>query len=481
MVSIVVEPGAAYPGPESSYSPSERYPEYAYDEVAPRPNRAYALVREALRQAGLDAKRFGEASWNPLGAFLSEGQRAFLLCNFVYHRRPQEAKDDIWAKCTHGAVLRAVADYALKAVGPSGRVLFGNAPLQSCDWDKVLAETGSARVVEFYRRRGLPVEARDLRLRVAHRDLLGRVRSMEMRDDARSAAIDLAGDSLLATIGTSAAAPRFRVSDYDPHRIESFHRGGSHRYVIHRDILRADAVISLPKLKTHEKVGITCALKGFVGTVAHKDCLAHHRFGNPSRGGDEYPDSLSFLRPLSAYHDWVNARPAGAALQGVFEIVDRTSRRIARRLGAHMAGAWHGNDTAWRMALDLARIVHHADREGILRDHPQRTHAALIDGIVAGEGDGPLDPRPYAAGALIFAENVVDADLAASRLMGFDPARIPLLHEAGRTMRWALPSSGLATGVVANGRAVRQDELGGLLPRGFEPPSGWRSVLGASG
>ena len=66
--------------------------------------------------------------------------------------------------------------------------------------------------------------------------------------------------------------------------------------MIHRDVLEADVVIHLSKLKTHEKVGITCGLKGFVGSVGHKDCLAHHRFGPPGRGGDEYPDSQAFLR-----------------------------------------------------------------------------------------------------------------------------------------------------------------------------------------
>ena len=62
------------------------------------------------------------------------------------------------------------------------------------------------------------------------------------------------------------------------------------------------------------------------GNIAHKDCLAHHRFGPPSRGGDEYPDRFSFLYPLSGFHDWVHGRPPGTRLQGLLEGIARSAR-----------------------------------------------------------------------------------------------------------------------------------------------------------
>ena len=475
LVSILSRPSVNYPTGDAFYSPDRRYPEYPFDHVADRPNPVYEMVRELLAQAGLDREHLGTADWNPLGGWIAPGSSVFVLCNFVYHRRPQDSSTDLWAKCTHGSVLRALIDYVLIAAGTNATIRFGNSALQSCDWNRVLQDTGAARVAEFYERTGTRVLPTDLRLHVAQRSTLGRVTSVERRDEARHAVeVDLSRESLLAEL---AGSSRFRISDYDPRRIEAFHTGGSHRYVIHRAVLESDVVFSLPKLKTHEKVGITCGLKGFVGTVGHKDCLAHHRFGNPAAGGDEYPDRFGFMRPLSAFHDWINRRGAGASLQGGLQIAERTAQRILRRLGVTRGGAWSGNDTAWRMTLDLARIVHYAGADGLMHERPQRRHLSLIDGIVAGEAEGPLVPRPAAAGCLLLSDDVVLGDRVACRLMGFDPQAIPLLREASRSMSHPIaPPDGPLT-VVANGSACSVDDVKPVLGRRFRPPAGWRKRL----
>jgi uncharacterized protein (DUF362 family) len=480
--SIVSSPGVGYPDSESSYCPSERYPEYRFDQLATRPNEVYAMVRRLFAQLGLDRQRFGTPEWNPLGRYIARGSSVFVLPNFVYHRRVQDSVEAHQAKCTHGSVLRAVIDYVLLATGREATIRFGNSALQSCNWNQVLRDTGADRVAEFYRDVGARVEPTDLRLYVAERSLLGRVTSVEQRErPGQAVEVDLGRDSLLAELGDEGGSqPRFRVSDYDPRRIEAFHAGSSHRYVINRAVLEADVVLSLPKLKTHEKVGITCGLKGFVGTVGHKDCLAHHRLGSPGINGDEYPQALALLRPLSEFHDWLNKRPHGAPLQGAFQILDRTARRVLRRLGATMGGAWYGNDTAWRMTLDLARIVHFADVAGQMHDEPQRRHLLLIDGIIAGEGDGPLVPSPAPAGTLVFSDHVARGDRLACRLMGFEPESIALIHEASRSMRYPISDDDAASDVIRNeDRNCEESDLQPVLGRPFRPPSGWRSRLAA--
>jgi uncharacterized protein (DUF362 family) len=474
-IKTLAEP--RYPAPDAGFSPAERYPELRFGEAAAAPNPVYAALRGLFEQAGLDALHAGTPAWNPLGAFVKPGARVFVLCNFVYHRRPQESELDLQAKCIHGSVLRALVDYLLIAVGPGGRVAFGNAPLQACSWARVLEETGAARALAFYRERGLPVEARDLRLVVAERDVLGRVVSVDRRDEAGQAVVvDLAGDSLLAEHPGS-PRPHYRVADYDPRRTERFHAGRSHRYVVHRETLEADVIVSLSKLKTHEKVGVTCGLKGFVGAVGHKDCLAHHRFGSPDGGGDEYPTSWSVLRPLSRFQDWLGTRDHAAPFQAALEIGDRSARRLLRRLGAVQGGAWSGNDTCWRMALDLARILHHADAAGVLHDAPQRTHLSLIDGVIAGEGEGPLAPSPVRAGVLLFGDDVVFTDRIACRLMGFDPDRIPLVARAAQPMRWGLASAAASREIVRDGRPCDESALAPAAGRPFLPPRGWREHL----
>ena len=480
VASVVQGAGVVYPDSDAFFSPHERHPEYPFETVAERPNPAYEAVRRVLAQSGLDRERYGTSAWNPLGDLLEPGSRVFILCNFVYHRRFQESEQDFQAKCIHGSVLRALCDYVWLAVGPEGRIQFGNSPLQACDWEKVLSETGASTVLDFYRKRGLPIEAKDLRLWVTRRDLMGRVVSVEDREASREGVeIDLAGASFLDEIAVGAHGPaRFRISDYRPERIEAFHANHRQRYVVHRDVLEADAVVSLSKLKTHEKVGITCGLKGFVGMVGHKDCLAHHRFGSPDVGGDEYPHSRRFLQPISRFQDWVQGRDPGSPLQGLLQVADRTSRRAIRRLGFDMAGAWYGNDTCWRMALDLARIAHYADANGVMQDEPQRRHLSLVEGIVGGEGDGPLSPSPVNAGVLAFCDSVAWGDHVAARLMGFEPATIPIVRESLRDVRYPLVAQPpVPPHVVVDGEERPLEDLAGVRGAPFRPPRGWRRHL----
>jgi uncharacterized protein (DUF362 family) len=451
--SIVTDEQIVYPDSAEWFSPSTAYPEYRLNHLATKTNAVYTAVRDCFAQAGLDAARFGTEAWNPLGDLVQPGQRVFVLCNFVQHRRANESDEAFAGKCTHGSVVRALVDYLLLA---GARVQFGNAPVQSCNWEAVLEQTGAARVQEFYALRHLPASAVDLRMTVAERDALGNVTREVERDAATlTVEIDLGSTSLLDEPSRHGA--RYRVQDYSPDRTEAFHAPGKHIYVLHRAVLEADVVFSLPKLKTHEKVGVTCAVKGCVGAVGHKDCLAHHRFGPPAKGGDEYPrDPLGLFRAASWLHDRVYR---SGAKSGFMRIADNYLRKILRRINPSVAGAWWGNDTAWRMAVDLARIVEHADANGVMHETRVRPNYALVDGVVGGQGRGPLRPDPVASGTIFFADDVYVADTIAATLMGFDPRAVPhLRHHL------------LQEGSV---------DLPGVKPLSvrYEPPPGWKGHL----
>src|SRR4029079_16661561 len=127
---------------------------------------------------------------------------------------------------------------------------------------------------------------KDFRLVTLDDDARGMVRSSDSRTDADYVRFDLAGDSLLDPI-TSDAAP-FRVTMYDPRALDETHRRGRHRYLVARELIEADVVFNVPKLKTHKKAGITGALKNLVGINGHKAYLPHHRKGGSIDGGDCY-------------------------------------------------------------------------------------------------------------------------------------------------------------------------------------------------
>jgi len=76
---------------------------------------------------------------------------------------------------------------------------------------------------------------------------------------------------------------------------------------------------------------------------------------------------------------------------------------------------WVGIDNA---ILDVAGAV--------------RPAYAIVDGIIGMEGNGPIQGTPIEAGVLVFGDDPVATDTVTATMMGFDPARIPYLHEAGR-------------------------------------------------
>jgi len=436
-------------------------------------------VRQVFAQTGLDPDHFQGPDWNPLRQWIKPGSRVFILCNFVLHRSPDESIECFHTKCLHASVLRAVVDYVLLALKGTGSVAFGNSPMQACDWDAVLRETGTAKMMEFYAMNGVPVNARDLRFFVLRSNSLGFVRSTERRPKDDEVAVDLGGESYFAELDC-VSPPKYRVMNYSRRRMESCHQAGSHVYVINRNLLESDVVISLPKFKTHEKVGLTCALKGFVGSVGHKDSLPHHRFGPPEKGGDEYPrDKGGILWKTSAFHDWVQMMAPDTRRGGLARVLDKVIRAVLNRWAPIREGAWWGNDTAWRMVLDLARIATYASFSGALQDKPQRTHLVLVDGIIGGEGGGPLFPTPVPTGLLLFSDGLLATDIAVAHLMGFDPQQMPFLREAQRSLRYSLPSPDWTTeSMIYNGKPVALRELSSLLQRPFNPPPGWVGHLG---
>ena len=60
-----------------------------------------------------------------------------------------------------------------------------------------------------------------------------------------------------------------------------------------------------------------------------------------------------------------------------------------------------------------------------------RPDLQIVDGIVAMEGNGPIQGTPKDMGVLVFGTDMVATDATATRLMRFDPERIPYLKEAG--------------------------------------------------
>lgn len=424
----------SYEGLEPPYGPGRAYPEHQrlVDDaaIAGPPNPAYAAIRTSLRALGLDASRFGTTEWNPLGDLVAPGNCVVLKPNLIRHFNPLEGST-VESIITHGAVLRALADYAFLAVGSEGCVTIAEAPQQDCNFNRIREIVGLDDLVRHYRETlGRDLAVIDLRreevvfrdgIIVERRDLTG--------DPAGYRIVDLGDRSSFHASGLDSR--RFRGADYDPVITAAHHSGGRHEYLLSETVLSADLVVNLPKLKTHKKTGVTLALKNLVGINGDKNWLPHHSIGSRAAGGDEFPSDRLVDRLRSRATEF--ARPL--LTRGSGTRCFRAARRLenaVRGEGFIRSGNWWGNRTTWRMCLDLNRCLYYSDAQGLHLDatKPVRTVLTVLDGIVAGEGDGPLAARNVALGVILASTDPVALDLAAIRLMGFDERRIPKVAEA---------------------------------------------------
>jgi uncharacterized protein (DUF362 family) len=437
------------------------------------PNPVYEAVEAMWRGLGLDQARAGTPEWNPLGDVIAPGDRVIVKPNLVSSKNLHQKLTGLKlaASSTHGSLLRPILDYALRAAGPRGQVRVVDSPVEGCEIEKVAGPLGIFSVVEHLRSKGHDVEFIDMRsFRVAPMFALDDVRGLgrswnlgllvrrRMSGDPKGyRTVDLARDSFFALKGAPPPGTlRFHRSHYKTPL--AHHTEQRHEYSMPGTVLDADVVINIPKLKTHKKTAVTLSLKGVIGLSNEKYWLPHFTAGDPSRGGDEFDRAQS---ASSALGNKLSRFP----LPGDHSLVVRAPRVDAP--SKVIDGSWQGNTTLWRTVLDLNRILFFADREGRLRGEPQRRYITVVDGIVAGEGEGPLGATPVHAGLLIGGFDPSLVDLVATEAMGFDPTLIPLVREA-------LYGTLLPTGQPATLERVLD---GPSATRRFVPPRSWPSLL----
>jgi len=332
---------------------------------------------------------------------------------------------------THPAVIEAVIRWAGTQLAGSGSITICDAPQTDSSFAVLNQYCGLDEMVERCRRDfpGTTIELLDLRPEEWH-----------AVDGVTVSKTQLPGDPAGETfVGLNDASEfvgfhgdgRLFGASFNMAETNERHSGGRHEYMLCRTPMDADVLINLPKLKSHKKVGVTCALKNLVGINANKNWLPHHTEGTPDQGGDQFPASTAKAK---LEHSWmgrakriVNGRPL---LSRLFVPVKKLGRlffgdtqKVVR------SGNWHGNDTCWRMVLDLNKCLYDFDGAGQPRQKPLR-YLAVVDGIIGGEGNGPMSPDAKPCGVILAGIHPAAVDMAAATLMGFDWQKLRLLKNS---------------------------------------------------
>ncbi|MGA8431740.1 MAG: DUF362 domain-containing protein [Candidatus Sulfotelmatobacter sp.] len=439
-------------------------------EIGGATTSAEVALHQLFRTWRLDPEHYGTSDWNPLGALIPRGARIVMKPNWVFHENQRGAGLDCLV--THSSIIEGVAKY-IGLTEPASLVI-GDAPIQGCDFEKLRQLAGIDEFADRLRQHGLHFTVADFRRTIRKASSQGHQKSEGVRDLNNFVLFDLKTDSLLEPLSDDAS--KFRVTMYNPDLLRRTHAAGRHQYLIAREVIEANVIVNLPKLKSHRKACVTGALKNLVGINGNKEFLPHHRKGGSENGGDCYAGGPAWKR---AAEDWLDAanRSSPGATQSAFAWMARTAERIGAKLGAdeNLEGSWFGNDTIWRTCLDLQRILRYGKLDGSLAVTPQRTVISITDAIVGGEGEGPLGNTPVPSGFVTGALNPAAAEWVHARLMGFDPEKISLIREAFGRFDYPLTDFSSQSIQVWIGDAEQSSQ--DIFPfegRAFLPARGWQ-------
>jgi uncharacterized protein (DUF362 family) len=475
--SVSVFKGTDDSYPETSpYLPAENYPEFR-GKVGPSSERnpVYPLFRNLLALMKWDEARFGTPEWNPFEVLVRPGDKVLIKPNLVRHLHL--GGGDYRTVVTHPSIVRCVLDYIALSLKGRGEIVVGDAPVQSADFDMVVERNGLKVLCEDVSFTwGVPVKLVDFRLWTVTLDENHRVVTGETRsgDPKGYRIVDLADRSLLVPI--SSEKEKYRVTNYPCGTMQEHHNEEKNEYLIPNSVLDADVVINLPKLKTHRKVGMTAALKNLVGINGFKDWLPHHRCGAITEGGDEYL-TPSLLKKFQTVSIEGMDRDPHSPLNRLQRQVVRAAELLSRKFGAdpYFEGSWFGNDTLWRTVLDLNRLLSFAGRDGAMRETPQRRCFTIVDAVIAGEGEGPMEPDARPCGILAAGRNPVAVDAALATLIGFDYRKIPIIAKAFEIKDWPLVDfTPGEIGIVSNDPRISTLKVGDPCNLyNFRPSAGW--------
>ncbi len=430
---------------------------------------------ESLCEAALDALDLPSD-------FIRPGDRVVLKPNWVKEHDERRPGPGAWEHVvTHPRVIETVMRWAASRLGGSGSVVVCDAPQTDSSFARIRSYCQLDERVAACRRDypGVGFELLDLRPEEWHAvDGVTVSKTQLPGDPLGSTCVRLDEGSEFVEFG---GCGRLYGASYDMAATNSHHVGSRHEYLLCRTPMEADVLINLPKLKTHKKVGLTCALKNLVGINADKNWLPHHTEGTPAQGGDQFPADTTRAR---LEHSWMGAAKRllkdSTVLSRLFVPLKKAGRLVfGDTQDVVRSGNWHGNDTCWRMVLDLNKCLFFYDGAGQPRTRPLR-YLAVVDGIVAGEGNGPMAPDPKPCGVILAGTHPAAVDCAAATLMGFQWDRLRLLAGAfrmrGRSFVGFTPGD---IRVISN-QPGWQGPLSTLTdPLRFRPHFGWVGAIEA--
>lgn len=470
--------------PKPPFNPDVIYPELKSlhkDIKIDENNQIFNAVRKSLSLIGMDYENFNTEKWNPFKDLVKPGEIVFIKPNMIAEKH---RKNNDWDYViTNGSVIRPIIDYLFIAMKGEGRVIIGDAPQSDSKYWEIIKLMGLEEIRECYKNyRNFEIEIINLQDEY-----------WVTKDDIHIETVTLKGDPRGSVLFNLKELSYF--SEFDNHNIKYYgagynidetnnaHKNGDHKYYIAKSPILADVFINIPKLKTHKKCGITVNLKSLVGINANKNYLPHYIFGDPSNKGDQF-DHMTIKRKVENFL-LINVKKYLSKKNKIIQYLARKFKSKAYDIFGDTdevirSGNWYGNDTVWRMSLDLNKILMYGSFNGEINSKRKR-YFSIVDGIKSMEGNGPVAGTCKNTGLIISGFDPVAVDCVCATLMGFDYKKIKLITRAFDKIDYRLTDQSaesleiVSNNELWNGKKIMELDYHSLLH--FKPHFGWAGQI----
>ncbi len=426
--------------------------------------------------------------YKPISGFIKscnkikKGNTVIIKPNWVKEAHLNRSEDWDYV-VTHPNVIYATLKAVLENLQGEGKVIIADGPQTDSSFSKIMKLMNTSSLYKIGNQYGIPIEIIDLREEEwVNRGDITVLKKKLKGDPNGSTTVNLKSE--LSEFFKHVKSKRgYYGADYDLKETNRAHDGENNLYKVSKTAIEADVFINLPKLKTHKKAGLTSCLKNLVGINTHKNYLPHHSEGSFEEGGDQFIGSslktrvegslMASLKQTLLQNQTIS--PLFIPIKKMGKIIFGSTDQVVR------SGNWYGNDTLWRTILDLNKILFYANPDGSIKDCSptnMKNYIGIVDGIFAGEGNGPMAPEKRHFGKLICGTSPVAIDCVCASLMGFDYLKIPVLKNAFCMNNYSFFEHTYEDiEVHINGKNYPLSQIPSDIIDKFEPHFGWKNHI----
>lgn len=404
------------------------------------------------------------------------GDKVLIKPNWV---QESHNRNESWEQMiTHPTLITAVLKHVLEKLAGSGSVVIADSPMTPANFEKILAHMPIKKWKAMCSQASIKFSIIDMRnecwdtkdgIIIAKHTLQG--------DPNGHVLFDLQGGSSEFNNKEKPQEGYYGAS-YDTEETNLAHDGFHNQYEMAYSVIDADVFINLPKVKTHRKAGLTCSLKNLVGISTNKNLIPHHSAGTPAEGGDQFAINGNTIKLEGSLTAYAKNMAKNSTLVAYFLVPLKKLARVIFGDNSNTVrnGSWWGNDTLWRSIVDLNKLLLYGNVDASLRsdcEDSKKRYISICDGIICGEGDGPLEPDAVNAGFVVCGTNAVAVDCVVARLSGLDYAKIPSIAKAFESKLYKLVSFSYDD-IVCIDATGKTSALKDISPLIFlRPASGW--------